>query len=96
MNRPLGNKMSERGTKKKIRLTIFLKLLTHTKLSTLLILTVCGMCIIYELNKRLTVHTVSLVMERLSLALPEDLTRELSNFYFLTLSDSLELRMIEI
>ena len=54
------------------------------------------MRIIHELNKRLTVHTVSLVMERLSVALPEDLTRELSNFYFLTFSDSLELRMIEI
>ena len=35
--------------------------LTHTKLSTLLILTVCGMCVIYELDKRLSVHTVSLV-----------------------------------
>ena len=30
------------------------------------------MCIIYELNKRLTIHTVSLVMERLTVALPED------------------------
>ena len=81
--------------REKIGLNIFLTPLTHTRLSTLLILAVCGICVIYELNKRLTTLTVSLVIERLSLAWPEDLTHELSNFYFLTLRDSLELRMIE-
>lgn len=86
----------ERGTKKKIGLTIFLTLLTHTKLSTVLILTVCGMCVIYELNKRLTTLTVRLVIERLSVAWPEDLIHGISNFYFLTIRDSLELQMIEI
>ena len=81
--------------REKIGLNIFLTPLTHTRLSTLLILAVCGICVIYELNKRLTTLTVSLVIERLSLAWPEDLTHELSNFYFLTLRDSLELRMIK-
>ena len=81
--------------REKIGLNIFLTPLTHTRLSTLLILAICGICVIYELNKRLITLTVSLVIERLSLAWPEDLTHELSNFYFLTLRDSLELRMIE-
>ena len=56
------------------------------------------MCVTYELSKNLTKLTVSvggLVIERLSLAWPEDLTNELSNFYFLTLRASLELQMIE-
>ena len=77
MNHQLGGKMNkdvfrfqyfERGTKKKIGLIIFLTLLTNTKLLILLILTVCRMCIIYELNKRLTTFTVSLVIQRLSVA----------------------------
>ena len=58
--------------RKKIGLIIFLTLLTHTKLLILLILTVCRMCVIYELNKRLTTFTVSLVIQRLSVAWPKD------------------------
>ena len=74
------------------------KKLTPTKLSSLLILKVCGMCVTYELSKNLTKLTVSVggpVIERLSSAWPEDLTNELSNYYFLTLRASLELQMIE-
>ena len=71
--------------RKNIGLTIFLKINY-------------GMCVTYELSKNLTKLTVSvggLVIERLSLVWPEDLTNELSNFYFLTLRASLELQMIE-
>lgn len=75
MNHQLGGKMNkdvfrfqcfERGTKKK-NWTHHLSY-THTKLLILLILTVCRMCVIYELNKRLTTFTVSLVIQRLSVA----------------------------
>ena len=63
-----------------------------------MILEVYGMCVTYELSKNLTKLTVSVggpVIERLSSAWPEDLTNELSNYYFLTLRASLELQMIE-
>ena len=45
--------------RKKIGLNIYLTVLTHAGLSTLLILAVCGMCVTYELSKSLTKRTVS-------------------------------------
>ena len=104
MNRQLGSKMNkdvfrfqylERGTKRKNWIQhLSYTINSHEAFDTA---DPCSSrdCVIYELNKRLTTLTVSLVIERLSLAWLEDLTHELSNFYFLTLRDSLELRMIE-
>ena len=105
MNLQLGSKMRkdvfrlqcyESGRRNKIGPNIFLTILNHTKLSTLLLLADCGMCVTYKLSNSLTKLTVSQVIERLSVAWTEDLSHELLNFYFLTLRASLELRMISI
>ena len=105
MNLQLGSKMKkdvfrlqcyESGQGNKIGLNIFLTILDRTKLSTLLLLADCGMCVTYKLSNSLTKLTVSQVIERLSVAWTEDLSHELLNFYFLTLRASLELRMISI
>ena len=76
--------------RKEIGLTIFLTILTQTKLLRLLILAVCGICVKYELSKSLSKLTSSLVIEVIE-RLNADLTHELSNFYFITFRASLEL-----
>ena len=77
INLQLGSKMKkdvfrlqcyESGRRNKIGPNIFLTILNHTKLSALLLLADCGMCVTYKLSNSLTKLTVSQVIERLSVA----------------------------